>query len=101
MQDTLQLQKTNEVRKKNHRPQKNFASQLSFNQLRFSENKSIKKKKVPNSCVESSLWPSGFPQGFKSRGYKNNIGREGHRKTVIFSQSGCFDDMQVSSVKQS
>ena len=45
MQDTLQLQKTNEVRKKNHFPQKNFALQLSFDQLRFSENKSIKKKK--------------------------------------------------------
>ena len=38
---------------------------------------------MPNSCVESSLWPSGFLQGFKPRGYKNNIWREGLRKTVI------------------
>ena len=56
---------------------------------------------MPNSFVESSLWPSGFLQGFKPRGYKNNIWREGHRKTVIFSQNGCFDDMRVSSDKQS
>ena len=56
---------------------------------------------MPNSCVESSLGPSGFLQGFKHRGYKNNIWREGLRKTVIFSQNGCFDDMRVSSDKQS